>query len=78
VKTAIVLSDLRLKAGDNKSEVLVSEASVINAMTTIKQTMNIILFDTIDLDRLDDAFSFFSPLSGGLFILLIPLGYIVK
>jgi hypothetical protein len=78
VKTAIVVSDLRLKAGDNKSEVLVSEASTVNAMTTIKQTMNIILFDTIELDRLDDAFSFFSSISGGLFILLIPLGYIVK
>jgi hypothetical protein len=51
VKTAIVVADLRAKVGDNKSEVLASDASDINAMTTIMQTMNIILLDSIELDR---------------------------
>jgi hypothetical protein len=47
VKTAII-PELRLKLGDNSSEVLASEASVMNAIATIKQTMNIILFDSIE------------------------------
>jgi hypothetical protein len=51
VKTTIVVADLRAKVGDNKSEVLASDASDINAMTTIMQTMNIILLDSIELDR---------------------------
>ncbi|HEY6757669.1 MAG TPA: hypothetical protein VI037_09830, partial [Nitrososphaera sp.] len=63
VKIASVVADLRPKVGDNKSEVLASEASAINAMTTIRETMNIILFDNIDLVRLSDAFSSFLPLS---------------
>jgi hypothetical protein len=78
VKTAIVVVDLRVKVGDNKSEVLASNASNINAVTTIKQIMNTILFDNIDLDKLNDAFSFFLPLSGGRLIALVPLIYIVK
>jgi hypothetical protein len=36
------------------------------------------LFDNIDLDKLNDAFSFFLPLSGGRLIALVPLIYIVK
>jgi hypothetical protein len=73
------MPDSRLKLGDdNSSEVLANEASPTNAIATIKQTMNIILFDSIEWNRSSDAFLFFPPLSGGLFILLIPLGYIVK
>jgi hypothetical protein len=45
VKTAI-MPELLLKLGENSSEVLASEASVTNAIATIKQTMNIILFDS--------------------------------
>jgi len=79
VNIANVVADLRTKTGDNKSEVLASEASAINAMITTMQTTNIILFDNIELDRrLNDTFSFFVPLSWGQLILLIPLGYIVK
>jgi hypothetical protein len=78
VNIAIVIVDLRVKVGDNKSEVLASNASNINAVTTIMQRMNIILFDKIDLDRLNDAFSFFLPLSWGRLIALVPLGSIVK
>jgi hypothetical protein len=64
VKIANVVADLRPKAVDNKSEVLASEASAINAITTIAQTINIILFDNIELERLrNDAFSFFLSLS---------------
>jgi hypothetical protein len=63
VKIASVVADLRPKVGDNKSEVLASEASAINAIATIMQTMNIILFDNIELDRLNDAFSSFLSLS---------------
>jgi hypothetical protein len=47
MKTAIV-ADLTTKLGDCRVEVLASEASAINAMTTIMQTMNIILFDSIE------------------------------
>jgi hypothetical protein len=78
MKTTIVVADLRAKVGDNKSEVLASDASDINAKTTITLTMNIILFDNIELDRLDDAFSFFLPLSSGRLIALVPLDCIVK
>lgn len=62
VKTTIV-PDLTTKLGDNNVEVLASEASAINAMTTIKQTMNIILFESIELDSVSAAFPFFPPLS---------------
>jgi hypothetical protein len=62
MKTAIV-ADLTTKLGDCRVEVLASEASAINAMTTIMQTMNIILFDSIELDSVGDAFSFPPPLS---------------
>jgi hypothetical protein len=75
VKIASVVADLRPKVGDNKSEVLASEASAINAMTTIMQTMNIILFDNIELDRLNDAFSSFLSLSRGRLIALVPSLY---
>jgi hypothetical protein len=47
MKTAIV-PDMRLKLGENRSEILAKEASAINAMITIKQTMNITLFDSIE------------------------------
>jgi len=63
VKIVSVVADLRPKMGDNKSEVLASEASAINAMTTIMETMNTILLDNIELERLNDAFSSFLPLS---------------
>jgi hypothetical protein len=47
MKTAIV-PNLRLKLGKNRSEILAIEASAINAMIRIKQTMNIILFESIE------------------------------
>ena len=62
VKTTIV-PDLTTKLGDNSVEVLASEASAINAMTTIKQTMNIDLLDSIELDSVNDGFRFLPPLS---------------
>jgi len=58
VKTTIG-PDSTSKLGDNRVEVLASEASDINAMTTNKQTMNIILFDSIERDKLSDGLSFF-------------------
>jgi hypothetical protein len=77
-KTTIVVADLRAKVGDNKSEVLASDTSNINAKTTIMQTMDIILFDIIESDRLNDAFRLFLPLSWGRLITLVPLDCIVK
>jgi hypothetical protein len=73
-----IMPELRLILGDNSSEVLAKEASVVNAIATIKQTVNIILFESMEWDGSGDAFSFFPPLSEGPFILLIPLGYIAK
>jgi hypothetical protein len=45
VKTAII-PELRLELGDKSSEVLASDASIANTIATIKQTMNIILFES--------------------------------
>lgn len=68
--------DLRSKVGDNKSEVLASEASAINAVATITQTMKIItLFDNVELERLNDAFPFFLALPLAWLIGVVPLYY---